>query len=73
MTITYDDYLRLLGLLTLAKDYNAKLDDILRAAEVITGEKPEFGGHTSDAVYGETSMSDLLKRLNITVEGDPDQ
>ena len=66
-TITQHQYLQLVGLLTLAKQYNGALEQIKHAALEITGETEDWG-HTSDAVYGMRSIDDLLKFLEITVE-----
>lgn len=64
-TITYDDYLRLVGLLTLAADHRKALGDIERSAAAITGDRPEAGGHTSDAVwtdgYDAQRLMDLIE------------
>jgi len=71
-TITHDDYLRLVGLLTLARDHNRMLKEIERSAARITGETDEhsddYFGITSDAVVCDYTASDLLGRLGITVE-----
>ena len=78
-TISYDDYLRLVGLLTLAKDHNRALADIRHSALAITGEyddievQGEYYGHTSDAVYDDNSndANALLRKLGITVDSPP--
>jgi hypothetical protein len=63
-TITYDDYLRLIGLLTLAADHRRMLDAIEHSALRITGEEPN--GHTSDCVWGQDySAQRLLELLDI--------
>ena len=75
-TISYDDYLRLVGLLTLARDYNRALNDILHSALAITGEYDdndatgEYYGHTGDAVYDDDGgdADALLRRLGISVD-----
>ena len=74
-TISGDDYLRLVGLLTLAHDHNRVLNDIRRSAVAITGEydDSDFGsevyGHTGDAVYDDNggSADALLRKLGIAV------
>lgn len=66
-TITKRQYLQLSGLLTLAERYNRELEDIKHAAMEITGDTDECG-HTSDAVYGQRTIVELLKLLDITVE-----
>lgn len=67
-TISQDDYLRLVGLLTLAADHRKALDDINRSACALTGEAP--GHHTTDTIWGgyQHSADDLLHLLGITVE-----
>lgn len=67
-TITYDNYLRLLGLLTLAADHRREMEAIERSACAITGEEPGSGGHTGEAVWGEKRIEHLLTVLDITVE-----
>lgn len=65
--ISYDDYLRLLGLLTLAADHRRALEDITRSAAGITLED-YTAGHTDEAVWSGTIDADeLLRRLGITV------
>ena len=74
-TISYDDYLRLVGLLTLARDHNRTLNDIRRSALAITGEYDdndatgEYYGHTGDAVYDDNGgrADELLRKLGIAV------
>lgn len=78
MAITQDDYLRLVGLLALAKDHNKFLDEIERSAARILklededeggGGRPYFG-HLSDAVYGSgaENAAALLELMEIAVE-----
>lgn len=71
-TLTYDDYLRLTGLLTLAADYRKMLDAIEQSACAITGQTPLAGGHTSDAIWvdGYTPQR-LLELLGIPVPTPP--
>jgi hypothetical protein len=67
-SLTYDDYLRLTGLLTLAADHRTMLLAILRSACAITGDEPSAGGHTDDAIWGDThSARSLLEVLGIPV------
>jgi hypothetical protein len=67
-TISQDNYLRLVGLLTLAADHRKGLEDINRSACALTGEAP--GYHTTDTIWGgyQHSVDDLLHLLEITVE-----
>lgn len=66
-TITHSQYLQLLGLMTLAKQYNAMLEQLLIAAATITQEKDVHTGHVSDMVYGSRELDDGLNCLEITV------
>lgn len=66
--ISRNDYLRLVGLLTLASSHNRALQQIEKAAIEITGEF-ETGGHSGDEIWGFDQDADaLLSRLGITVE-----
>jgi hypothetical protein len=71
-TISQDDYLRLVGLLTLAEDHRKAIEAIERSACAITGETPSGAGgtHTGDTVWGgyHYSVDELLRLLDITVE-----
>lgn len=69
-TISYDDYLRLVGLLTLAADHRRVLRGIERAACGITGDADDAGSHTGDTVWGGSrdTADGLLAVLGITVE-----
>lgn len=70
--ITYDDYLRLCGLLALAADHRKMLEAIDRSACAITGQNPEDGGHTSDTIWGQGySPQRLLELLDIPVPTPP--
>lgn len=64
-TITENQRLQLIGLLTLAEHHNAMLKQIERAACAITGESD--GGHTGDAVYGSRTLEELLTLREIEV------
>ena len=73
--ITNDQYLQLLGLLTLAAGHNAALEDISIAASKITGDEPSCG-FTDEAVFGVggrhrggplSQTADLLAKLDIAV------
>jgi hypothetical protein len=69
--ITREEFYALTGLLVLAQEHNAALATILRAAEKITGEpQGSLGmGHTADAIVEGYSVSDLLTKLGIEVDG----
>jgi hypothetical protein len=66
--ISREDYYQLIGLLTLATEYNQRLLAIERAACEIT--KDEDMGHTSDAVFQGYAVDKLLKLLGIEVADD---
>lgn len=70
-TISYDDYLRLCGLLALAADHGKALKAIEHSALGITGEQP--GSTTSDAVWGGYiyTAAELLDNLEIAVTPAP--
>lgn len=73
-TITRDDYLRLVGLLTLARDHNRVLRDIEHSVAGLVGAEDDssggssYYGHASDAVYSDYTADEMLGRLEITVE-----
>ena len=68
--ITQNQYYQLVGLLTLSKRYNAKLNDIMAAAAEITGDEVN-GGHTMDAVFNDYTADELLHKLDIEVSPTP--
>lgn len=65
--ISYNDYLRLLGLLTLAADHRRAMEDIARSAVAITAEGGDYADHTEEAVWSDLSADELLRRLDIAV------
>jgi hypothetical protein len=67
-TITYRQRLELLGLAALARKHNAMLNQIVKTAEAITGD--EEHGHTSDAMYCDYDVDEMLRKLEIDVIGD---
>lgn len=64
--ISYDEYLRLVGLLTLATDHYEAMLDIQRSALKITGESEPIG-YTADAVWNAETAEQLLEKLGIAV------
>ena len=75
-TISYDDYLRLLGLKTLADDHNRSLVALRKSAWAITREtedgEPTLWGHTNDLIFdNNTSVDDALDKMGLTVERVP--
>lgn len=70
-SITYDDYLKLTGLLLLAREHKAMLDRFRDAMLTITGETADFT-HTCDAVWESYSAAELLGKLGIPVPQAPE-
>jgi hypothetical protein len=72
-TITYDDYLKLFGLIALARECRQRLTEIEDTACKLLGDHPS--GHTSDVIWGgmDHSPTKLLSLLGISVavEADP--
>jgi hypothetical protein len=69
-TITRNEYLQLVGLLTVAKRHTAMLREIIPAVREIIGEQDDRG-HSEDAVWGDYSPEELLEKMEITVEPTP--
>lgn len=63
MKLKRDDYLKLTGLLALAPAHNKALRDIEAAICKITGDKPNSGSHSGDAVYCNYTADELLEKL----------
>lgn len=74
MTISYDDYLRLRGLKTLAVEHLRWLDNLQRSALRITDERESDGqinevGQTSELIWdNDLDVDEALRRMQITVE-----
>lgn len=66
-SISREDFYKLNGLLALAKNHNAALETIRRAACEITGESPEDYGHTADAIYEGHPADDLLRKVGVEI------
>lgn len=73
--ISYDDYLRLLGLLKLAEDTNRRQRELEHSVARLLGVPNQYEdidnpyyGHASDAVYGNRDVGSLLEVLGIEVE-----
>jgi hypothetical protein len=64
--LSYDDFLRLEGLLTLARDIEAQSQAILRSVRGITGET-DPNGHSADAIYNGYTARQLLEKLDVSV------
>jgi hypothetical protein len=71
VSITTNERLQLIGLLTLAQHHERLLRGLEAAACEITGEEANSGGHTGDAIYSgaHADADDLLRKLGIRVEG----
>lgn len=65
--ISYEDYLKLEGLLVLGREANKECDRIVRVVATLVGEDPYDPGHSADAVYNEYSARELLRKSDITV------
>jgi hypothetical protein len=68
MNITYDDYLKALGLHLLAKTAADKADEYRRALEVHLGRGADEYGHISDSVHSDTDFNEALKLSGIVVD-----
>lgn len=66
--ISYEDYLKLEGLLVLGREANKECDRIVRAIAGIVGENPDDPAHSADAVYSGYTARELLQRNTITVQ-----
>jgi hypothetical protein len=71
-TITENERLKLIGLLTLAAQHNKAMEDIKDAALAITDERDSDGaletcGHTTDALWNDYSVDMLLRKLGMDV------
>lgn len=70
--ISYEDYLKLEGLLVLGREANKECDRIVRAVAGIVGENPDDPAHAADAVYSGYTARELLQRNTITVQPAPE-
>lgn len=67
-TITENERLQLLGLLTLGQQHYKTIDSVREAIENII-EDPDGGSLLSDAIWDyETDIDKILKNMNIEVE-----
>jgi hypothetical protein len=67
--ITKEEYLQLVGLLTLARQHKKMVDEIEEAMKQVIGEEADYG-HCGDAIWendGTYTANDLLKKLKIKV------
>lgn len=71
-TITANERLQLIGLLTVAESQMKQLEATEKAAGELLGAKDDSGyyGHVSDAIYdnGRRDADGLLERMGISVE-----
>lgn len=65
--IEYEEFLKLVGLLTLSKTYVKELEFIEKSLRNITGELEECG-HCMDATYSDYTAVELLNKLGIKVK-----
>jgi len=69
--ISYDKYLKFLGLCVLAQEYKIKFEEIEKAsAELLKIEEEEYGGygHLSDGLYElQIDPKNILKKLGIKI------
>lgn len=66
-TITRNQYLQLVGLITLGKHHRTLLESIEKAAREITGESEEGGSHSDDMIWADRGIDDGLRILEIEV------
>lgn len=68
--ISRNEYLQLIGLQTLARQYDQKQKEIEASLLAVLGnpEKPESGSAAGDVVWGERDIDWLLEAYNVTVE-----
>lgn len=65
--ISYDDYLRLEGLLTLARDARAQLEAIEQSVRGIMEETDDLNGHSGDAVWSGYTAQQLLQKSDVVI------
>lgn len=63
--ISYDDYLRLEGLLTIGRDLEQQTERVIQSIRGILGE--DENGHAADAVYNGYTARVLLEKSDIDV------
>ena len=66
-TITQNEYLQIVGLMTLARNHQKIVDDCNDAMSEIVGDDEKYSLLT-DAMYDSTDVDTALKNMNITVE-----
>lgn len=64
--LTFNEYLQLTGLLTLAVQHNSQLRQIARAVVLLTGDREE--GQACDGVYSDYTADEILVRLGMTFD-----
>lgn len=73
-TISYEEYLKLEGLMVLARDYHKKADEIERAMADSLSDDPNRDdnyGLWSDYMFDDRSVKELLKNLDIKINKVP--
>ena len=66
--ITKNEYLQLIGLMTIARQYYKKQADCEQAMADIF-ESDETYGHWTDAIWDGATVDNLLKRMKVEVAG----
>jgi hypothetical protein len=69
--VSKDEYICLVGLLTLASYHQHQIRDIERSmASLLEVQGDEFGyyGHVSDSLYEDYDAMELLKKLGISID-----
>lgn len=67
--ITTEQYYTLIGLQTLARQYNNQMRDLANVVRTITKEDDEWG-HSSDYIYAPDNydVKGLMERLNLVIK-----
>ena len=66
--ISHNDYLKLIGLLSLGEHHNSRVREIERCMAELLRESDDgsgYFGHVSDAICSDYSARELLRRLEI--------
>lgn len=70
-TISSDDHLRMVGLITVGTDLRAQVDRVENSlGKLLEGEPDEYGHYdwAGELLWGGRSLGEILKILNITVQ-----
>lgn len=66
-SITQNERLQLLGLLTLARQHAQMIHATEDAMDKIMDNEDPFGSHLNDAVYDTASIDEVLKNMKVKV------